>query len=78
MQTGNVSDSSIQSDPSRRATDPNWTTDQEVAFADGFPALIVSQVTKLFHLALTFMFEGMNNFYAYACSSSLQDLAYRK
>ena len=48
MQTGNVTDTSIQSDPSRRATDPKWTKDQEVAFADGFPALIVSQVTTSF------------------------------
>ena len=48
MHTGGESESSIQSDTSRRPTDPKWTTDQEVAFADGFPALIVSLVKILF------------------------------
>lgn len=47
MHTGNASESSIESDTSRRPTDPKYTTDQEVAFADGFPALIVSEVTAL-------------------------------
>lgn len=40
---GNVPEGSIPADTSRRPTDPKWTTDQEVAFADGFPALIISQ-----------------------------------
>ncbi|DBB02428.1 TPA: hypothetical protein ACH3X3_011428 [Trebouxia sp. C0006] len=30
-------------DSSRRPTDARWVTDQEVAFADGYPALIVSE-----------------------------------
>ena len=47
MHTGKASESSSESDTSRRPADPKYTTDQEVAFADGFPALIVSQVTAL-------------------------------
>ena len=31
-------------DSSRRPADARWVTDQEVAFADGYPALIVSEV----------------------------------
>lgn len=42
--TGGASEGQAESDPSRRATDAKWTTNQEVAFADGFPALIVSEV----------------------------------
>lgn len=34
----------IGKDSTRRQTDPDWTTGQEVAFADGFPALVVTQV----------------------------------
>ncbi len=34
----------IQTDPSRRPTDARWAVDQEVAFADGYPALIASEV----------------------------------
>ena len=33
-------------DTNRRPTDPQWTQNQEVAFADGYPALIVTQVCK--------------------------------
>lgn len=47
--TGGESKSSIQSDSARRPTDPKWTTDQEVAFADGFPALLVSLVSRFDH-----------------------------
>ena len=42
--TGGASNGAIESDPSRRPTDAEWAEDQEVAFADGYPALIVSQV----------------------------------
>ena len=54
--TGGESKSSIQSDSSRRPTDPKWTTDQEVAFADGFPALLVSLVSR--SSLCTFMYEN--------------------
>ena len=37
-------------DSSRRPTDARWVTDQEVAFADGYPALIVSEVCHTPHL----------------------------
>lgn len=36
-------------DSSRRPTDARWVTDQEVAFADGYPALIVSEVCYIIH-----------------------------
>ena len=35
---------------SRRPTDARWVTNQEVAFADGYPALIVSEVCHIPHL----------------------------
>ena len=44
LSTGGASNGAIESDPSRRPTDARWAEDQEVAFADGYPALIVSQV----------------------------------
>ena len=42
--SGGQSDKLIEEDPSRRPTDAKWALDQEVAFADGYPALIVSEV----------------------------------
>ena len=43
---GYSTDGEIGVDTNRRSTDPKWTQNQEVAFADGFPALIVTQVCR--------------------------------
>jgi hypothetical protein len=40
---------------SRRPADARWVTDQEVAFADGYPALIVSEVWHVTHLPASIM-----------------------
>lgn len=58
IHSGSASEGAIQSDRSRRPTDPKWTTDQEVAFADGFPALIISEVTMVARFR-TFLFRGI-------------------
>lgn len=41
---GGASEAHEVLDSSRRPADARWVTDQEVAFADGYPALIVSEV----------------------------------